>query len=190
MNLIDQKQSLPAGLTSKSIEFFLHEHEVKCLYNGQAYTFNNFPAEVLDLVDKDMAENPKAIKALIDWDITDPNEQVRQYIACRFGGFDNTADINEDGTTQPSEYVECGRRGLCKYEGKLCTSIKVANGVLTKREIEVLKCIAIGMLDKEICDQLCISQDTLRSHKDSISQKANVTRKAGLVALAYQLGLL
>ena len=192
MNLIDKAQQLPAGLVDNSIEFFIHEHEVKCLYGGKTYTFNEFPQAVIDIVDADMAENPKAMKALLDWDITDFNEQMRQYIACRFGGFDSNPDICNDGKLQPAEYVDCGRRGKCKYEGKLCTSIVVANGMLTKKEVEVLRLIGSGLLDKEICDQMNppITNDTLRSHKDNISTKAGISRKSEMTALAYKHGLL
>ncbi|MNK53056.1 Oxygen regulatory protein NreC [compost metagenome] len=190
MNLVDNKQQLPAGLVDGAIEFFIHQHEIKCLYNGKTYTFENFPAEVLDKVEADFAKNVEAIKALVDWDITDYNEQLRQYIACRFGGFDYTPDITADNEVQTAEYVDCGRRGKCKYEGKLCSSIKVANGILTQRELEVLKLVAIGLLDKEIIEKLFISQDTLRSHKENISVKAGVSRKPQLTALAYQLNLI
>ena len=192
MNLIDKRQVLPAGLTDKSVEFYIHEHEVKCLYNGKTYSFDQFPQEVIDIVDSDMADNPKAIQALIEWDITDINEQMRQYIACRFGGFDVNPDICSDGQIQPAEYVDCGRRGICKHEGKICSSILVGDSFLTKKEIEVLRLIGAGLLDKEICDQMNppISVDTLRSHKDNISTKAGISRKSQLVALAYKHGLI
>lgn len=190
MNLIDRNQKLPPGLTNKALEFFIHNHEVKCLYQGIVYEFDNFPPEVFELVEADMQQNPKALKALADWDITDQNEQIRQYIACRFGGFNNEADISESGEIIPTEWVDCGRRGKCAYEGKLCTSIQLPNGLLTKREIDVLKLIGAAKLDKEICDSLDISQDTLRNHKDNISYKAGVERKSALAVLAYKLNLI
>lgn len=192
MNLIDKTQILPAGLTNKGVEFFIDEHEVKCLHAGCTFSFDEFPPHVVQLIDEDMASNPRAIKALLDWDITDSKEQMRQYIACRFGGFDCKPDINDDGILQAAEYVDCGRRGKCAYEGKLCSSIVVSNGILTKKEIEVLRLIAIGLLDKEICEKMNppISNDTLRSHKDNIAEKAGIRYKAEMVALAYIHGLL
>jgi DNA-binding CsgD family transcriptional regulator len=190
MNFVDNKQVLPPGLLDNATEFFIHEHEIKCLYKGSVLSFKDFPAEVITTIDNDMAANPKAMKALCDWDITDPDERMRQYIACRFGGFDNSPDICADGKIQPAEYVDCGRRGICAYEGKLCSSIVLANGVLTKREIEVLRQIGLGLLDKEICDILNITQDTLRTHKDNLCLKSGVQRKAGLSILAFQYKLI
>jgi DNA-binding CsgD family transcriptional regulator len=190
MNFIDRKQTLPPGLMDNSVEFFIHKHEIWCLYKGNKYAFEDFPSEILEIVDADMAANPKAMKALHDWDITDPDERVRQYIACRFGGFDNTPDICNTGIMQPAEYVDCGRRGICPYEGKLCSSIVLEFGTLTKKEIEVLRQIGLGLLDKEICEVLSISQDTLRNHKDSLSTKSGTQRKAGLSILAYKYKLI
>lgn len=189
MNLIDKKQQLPPGLVDDAVEFFINDHEVKCLYKGTVYKFADFPQHIMNIVETEMLANPKALKALADWDITDPDEQIRQFIACRFGGFDYRPDIAADGMIQPAEYVDCGRRGTCPYEGKLCTSIQLPNGILTRREIEVLKLIGQCLLDKEICDLLCISQDTLRNHKDSIAQKAGVERKPALGILAHRLNL-
>ncbi|RQO65106.1 hypothetical protein DBR40_24865 [Pedobacter sp. KBW01] len=190
MNLIDHKQILPPGLMDNSAEFFIHEHEVKALYKGRVWKFEEFPPELIEIIDNDMASNPKAMKALAEWDITDSGEQMRQYIACRFGGFDNNPDICLDGKVQPAEYVDCGRRGRCAYEGKLCSSIVLENGTLTKKEIEVLRQIGLGLLDKEICEVLGIAQDTLRSHKDSLCLKSGLQRKAALSVLAYQYKLI
>ncbi len=190
MNLIDKNQKLPAGLVDDSCEFFIHEHEIKALYKGKVYSFDSFPLEIIEKIESDMISNPKAMKALSDWDITDPNEQMRQYISCRFGGFDAQPDINTNGEIMPAEYVECGRHGNCAYEGKLCCAIKVKNGFLTKREIEVLKCIGEGLLDKETADVLQISIDTLRNHKDSISLKTGLDRKPSLAILAFKLNLI
>lgn len=189
---LPKKQQLPAGLVDNSVEFFIHNREIMCLHNGQTYSFDNFPQQVIDIIDADMAQNPKAIKALLDWNIHDENEQMRQYIACRFGAFDSKPDIDTNNIIQTSEYVDCGLRGKCPYEGKLCSSIVVANGILTKKEIEVLRLVAEGYLDKEIVDMMHpeITEATLRSHKDSISAKAGISRKAGMVALAYQHGLM
>ena len=190
MNLTDKNQQLPPGLVGDAVEFFIHQHEVKCQTKGRTYSFDEMPADILQIVEDDMLANPKALKALADWDITDQNEQMRQYIACRFGGYDYQADISPEGGIQPAEYVDCGRRGSCAYEGKLCTSLLLPNGIATRREIEVLKLIGQSFLDKEICDQLNISQDTLRNHKDNLSQKAGVERKPSLAILAHKLNLI
>lgn len=190
MNLIDKNQMLPAGLVDDSIEFYLFNNEACCLFNGKSYRFENFPTKVIEHVKSDMDQNPKAVLEITKMGIVDHEDQMRQYIACRFGGFDNRPDFDVKGNAHHVEYVNCGRRGQCKHEGKLCASIELPNGMLTKREIEVVIEIADGLLDKEICEKLFISQDTLRSHKDNISQKGGITRKSQITALAFKYGLL
>jgi DNA-binding CsgD family transcriptional regulator len=190
MNLIDRKQVLPPGLMDDAVEFFIYENEIWCLYKGRQISFKDFPDPIKNVLDADMKAHPKAMKALFDWDITDPESRMRQYVACRFGGFDNTPDVCGDGVVQPAEYVDCGRRGSCDYEGKLCSSIVLRNGILTPREIEVLRHIGNDLLDKEICDVLQMANDTLRTHKDKISLKNGSTRKSALAKLAYKYNLI
>jgi len=173
-----------------SIEFFIHENEIWCLYKGGKYIFDQFPEEIVQIISDDMSSNPKAMKALYDWDLTNADERMKRYIACRFGGFDNSPDIDGNGAIQPAEYVDCGRRGSCEFEGKLCSSIVLKNGILTPREIEVLRHIGNDLLDKEICAVLQIANDTLRTHKDKISLKNGSTRKSALAKLAYKYNLI
>lgn len=52
---------------------------------------------------------------------------------------------------------------------------------LTTREIEVLKCIVAEMTNKEIAQQLFISQRTVESHRSSLLQKLKVKNTAGLI---------
>jgi len=189
LHLVDNNQSLPAGMIDTSVEFFLHSEEVHCQTQGKTFAFDDFPTRVVDIMSEDMAQNPKAVACLIDWGFEDIATQLRQYIACRHGGHDNNADICVDGKVQPSEYVACGRRGTCPYEGKLCTSIVLKNGTLSKSEILVLIDVAEGLLDKEIADKRNISIHTVRHHKDSICSKGGLERKPMMVKLAVQLGL-
>jgi DNA-binding CsgD family transcriptional regulator len=189
MNLVDHNQRIPGGIIDKSVEFFLYENEVMCMHDGNKYSFDDFPAEIIEIVNQEMAKDDVAIASLVDWGMVDLNSQMRQYIACKWGGYDSNPDICTTGKIQPAEYVECGRRDICKYQGKLCTSIKVQNGLLTKNEIDVLKGIGEFLLDKEIADKLFISEHTVRHRKDSICRKSGLERKPALVGLAFKLGL-
>jgi len=139
LNLVDNSQTIPAGMVDESVEFFLHEDEVYCQTSGHVHSFDNFPKRVIDIMNADMAKYPEKIDCLIDWGLEEEGPQMRQYIACLHGGHDSSADICKDGNVQPSEYVNCGKRGECKYEGKLCNSIVLPNGTLTKSEISVLR---------------------------------------------------
>jgi len=61
---------------------------------------------------------------------------------------------------------------------------------LTEREIEILKCIAKGMSNKEIGEQLHISHRTVDTHRTNLARKLSVKNIAGLVHFAFRNGLL
>jgi DNA-binding NarL/FixJ family response regulator len=60
---------------------------------------------------------------------------------------------------------------------------------LTKREVEIVRCIAAGMTSKEISDALHVSIRTVQSHRLNIMQKLDIHEIAGLVMYAVKNGL-
>ncbi len=60
---------------------------------------------------------------------------------------------------------------------------------LTKREIEVLKYIALGQTNRQIADTLFLSFRTVNTHRANIMQKLNIHETAGLVRYAISTGL-
>lgn len=60
---------------------------------------------------------------------------------------------------------------------------------LTKREIAVLKEVAIGLSNKEIAQTLSISVRTVETHRQNVKNKLNIHTSAGLIkyALEHQL---
>lgn len=63
-------------------------------------------------------------------------------------------------------------------------------GKLSKREMEVLTCISIGMSDKEVGDKLFISLATVRTHCRRIYEKLMVKNRAEAAAFAREYGIL
>lgn len=63
-------------------------------------------------------------------------------------------------------------------------------GVLSSREIEVVKQIALGLSNKEIADKLCLSTHTVMSHRKNIARKLNIHTPAGLAIYAVVNGLI
>lgn len=196
MKLLNQR--LPAGLIDKGAEFYFNPDtkDIECLHAGKRLTYDQVPEHLLEIVSEDMAKHPEAIIGIQGMNIYDSDEQLKQYIFCRFGGFDNDADINEEGIIEYTEYFDCGKRGICKFEGKVCATIKVGvdsdgnNVTLTKRELEVLKLVAQGKLDKEIAEILCMSEETVRSHNKSIRSKGGFSRKHDMTAFAVSKNLI
>jgi|LSQX01.3.fsa_nt_gb DNA-binding NarL/FixJ family response regulator len=56
--------------------------------------------------------------------------------------------------------------------------------VLSEREIEVLKLLALGMSNKEIAEKLNISVNTVITHRKNITQKTGIKTVSGLTIYA------
>lgn len=67
---------------------------------------------------------------------------------------------------------------------------EIPRGELSTREIEVLRLIASGNLNKEIADKLCISVNTVITHRKNISTKLGIKSASGLSLYAMMNGIL
>lgn len=61
---------------------------------------------------------------------------------------------------------------------------------LSVREKEVLRLIAQGLINKEIADCLCISVNTVITHRKNLSQKLGIKSASGLSLYAAMNGLM
>ncbi len=190
MNLSKIVQKLPPGLEDKSVEFYLFDNMIKCLHNGYRYLWSEIPSWIIEIVAKDMFQNKKAMKCLVEMKLKRREQKLRQYIICQFGGFDGEPDINDKGEINYTEYFDCGLRGSCPYEGKLCATIKVANGYLTKQELNVLKLVAIAKMNKEIAHMLNISEETVSTHNQNIQRKLGVDNKIDMASFAISKNII
>lgn len=65
-----------------------------------------------------------------------------------------------------------------------------ARGLLSDREVDVLKCLARGQTTSQIAGTLFISENTVKTHIRHILEKMEVNNRAEAVARASQMGLL
>ena len=61
--------------------------------------------------------------------------------------------------------------------------------VLTERELEVFKYVVTGMLNKQIAQELNITEHTVKLHRGKITEKLGVKSVAELVLIAEKLGI-
>ncbi|MEI9949345.1 MAG: response regulator transcription factor [Pseudomonadota bacterium] len=96
--------------------------------------------------------------------------------------------------TSPEELAECVRAA---HSGRSYVSSAVGaklaaqatQTTLTFRELDVIKLIARGFLNKEIADQLHVSEGTVKSHTSTLFQKLAVTNRTEAVREAVKRGL-
>ena len=63
-------------------------------------------------------------------------------------------------------------------------------GELTAREVDVLRCLANGLSNKEIASQLSVSLTTARTHVSSILHKLNLENRTQAALYAREQGLI
>lgn len=61
---------------------------------------------------------------------------------------------------------------------------------LSKREYEVLQAIALGFSNKEIADQLFVSESTIKTHVSNVLVKLNAKRRTQAIQIAKELQIL
>lgn len=67
---------------------------------------------------------------------------------------------------------------------------KKTNDELSRREIEVLKLLAEGMANKQICRELWISPNTVIRHNKNIFRKIKVINRTQAAIWAWRNGLM
>lgn len=174
----------PAGLNDQCFEIFKHANQIYALNNGQKLHYSQFPLALLRLIDELIEARPKARKALDQLGLIDKDERRIVFISCNLANFDFTADVSAALNKISTEYVECGQRGKCPHEGKLCSPVDVVDGALSMRELRTMGLIRKGLLNKEIAEALFISIETVKTTTRNAQKKLRVERKAMLSSVA------
>lgn len=178
---------IPAGLSAGEHEFYWDGPQGYVLSAGVKRPVEDMPAILKPVVDK--AITKQALQSMLTMGITCADQQRIQFLKCNCGNADYTPDIDETTMVLQREYVTCSMRGSCQFEGKLCRGIEVDGRALTMSHLRIIGLIRKGLYDKEICDQLHIAPQTLRTHKQTIQILLNADRKTGIALKAVQYGI-
>jgi len=67
---------------------------------------------------------------------------------------------------------------------------RIADSGLSHREMEVLRCLALGKTTAQIAADLFISENTVKTHVRHILEKLEASNRAEAVSKAAQMGLI
>jgi DNA-binding CsgD family transcriptional regulator len=182
-------KNTPPAMLDKGIEFFTADQGLlMVITDGKMFPFTDSPLEILDQLSDQLENDPEAMMALDKFGITDPVERLQQFAICRYGDYDLRTDISCEGIGC-TEYVDCGQRGNCASEGKLCPGIKVNNQYITAREIDVIRMVSQDLPDKLVADRLGITTSTARVHIQNILQKIDGHSKVAIAVFGKEKGI-
>jgi len=68
--------------------------------------------------------------------------------------------------------------------------IKMAELGITRRELEILECIASGLSNREIGEKLFVSENTVKTHSSRLFEKLGAKRRTQAVQIGKGLGLI
>jgi two-component system response regulator NreC len=105
--------------------------------------------------------------------------------------------LKEAADTELLQAIDAARKGLRYINPQLGALIAAQSEApaelpdgLSKREVEVLRLVALGHTNTEISQQLYLSVRTVESHRAHIQRKVRRSTRAELVAYAREQGML
>ena len=186
--------NLPSGIlpTDHSIEFFADPSEfgkVLWISEGKTRHFRELPLHILDDLRDELLSDTVALKGLRLMGVITEDEMLEHYNYCNRGMLDGVPDISETGR-KTKEYVECGRRGHCPGENKVCSPLMINGSRITFREHECLKLIGIGLTYKRITIEMGFRRETaVNSLIDRIRDKLQCSNNVEIALKVKELGI-
>jgi DNA-binding NarL/FixJ family response regulator len=131
------------------------------------------------------------------------NDEPHEFLKCIRGGIAGYV-LRDASSQRVLEAVQVVCRGGAFCDGHLCQLLfnyfeKSANSLpsslvrdslgLTQREQELVPLLARGASNKEIADQFCLSEQTVKNHLYRMKQKVGAANRLGIVHLCRSHGL-
>lgn len=133
-----------------------------------------------------LAKHPGARIILVS--INESAEDIHRAIEAGAAGYVSKSQ-NQDVIVRAIRMVASGE---CFLEAELARrlSARAATNALSQRELEVLRLVAEGLVNKQIGAQLGLSENTVKTHLTRIMAKLDVHDRTSLAMRAVALGLL
>ncbi|WP_271406602.1 helix-turn-helix transcriptional regulator [Tenacibaculum soleae] len=189
MSLTNQKPSLYPGMLCNGVEFFAVESEMKFIANGEVKPILNLPYQIVELGHEHIDKEPDLLKALQEWHPNSKTSQFNQFLKCRYGGLDYSADL-EDNQFKDGDYFHCSKRSTCKYNGVICLSPKYKGKKLTAIEIKLMQLLSTNLTNEVIAEKLTIPYGSFHKYKQVLYEKLEVQTKPEIALITKSLNLI
>jgi DNA-binding CsgD family transcriptional regulator len=103
-----------------------------------------------------------------------------------------TTSFDVEGLRRAADAWPAPNRCQARDHDELCQQVADQNPTrsLSERELEVLRCVALGLSNQDVCRELGIALSTVKSHLSVTYRKLGVGSRTRALREAYALGLL
>jgi DNA-binding NarL/FixJ family response regulator len=91
--------------------------------------------------------------------------------------------------TQMVSAIAAVSRGSTWLSPEVAKKTTGKHGVLTPRQVEVVRLVAEGLSSKEIASHLTVSVKTVQAHREEVAERLGIRGVAGLVRYAIRTGI-
>ena len=117
-------------------------------------------------------------------------DQQNQFLKCRYGGLDFSADI-KDNHFQEGDYWDCPKRATCAFNGIICKAPTYNGQKLSPIDIKLMKLLSTNATNEVIADALNLALGTFHKLKKALYVKLNnIQTKQELALIAKSLNLI
>jgi DNA-binding CsgD family transcriptional regulator len=183
-----KNSQLAMVLSGKGTEMFEFEDHALIAHQRHIYEVKDAPVMIKDKIVGFINACPDRKKAYTEMVGTNTDDQITQCIKCLFANVDGTPDINADGTIFSTEYVQCDKRGTCKFEGVACNKLFIGKAKITKSQERVVSHCSLSY--REIAGKLFISVQTVKRHMQDVLKETGIADKTNLALIAREIGIL
>ncbi|MDN3665589.1 helix-turn-helix transcriptional regulator [Algibacter miyuki] len=192
MALTNNQPTLYPGMmaSASEVEFFVVEDEINYISEGKINSIANAPFGIIQLTKEEIAKDPEADAALKEWHPNSEFKRQVQFLKCRFGGLDYTADMKGNQFGEP-DYWDCPKRATCPFNGVICKLPKYQDSQLTSIDIELMKLLSTTYTNEVIADKLNLAFGSFHKLKQALYSKlGDIQTKQELALIAKSLNLI
>ncbi len=162
-SLLSNQVKLVKKVDEKLIEFLLH-HKIKPFELQFTLVFN------VELIEGDVRTIMRKITLVKTDEFDNP-----EYVLVTFLDVTNTSKSNSVKSDVRYESTSNNLKDEVEQFRKNLSSILSKKSLLTKREIEILKVVALGKTSEEVAIELNITKSTVDTHRQNMLRKYDVS---------------
>lgn len=189
MTLTNSHPSVYPGMLNDSVELFTVESKMNFINSGKVEPIVNLPFGIRQLTSEEIKKDPMVASAL---QVMHPNsefKQQNQFLQCRFGGLDFTADIINNQFGEP-DYWDCPKRATCQFNGIICKSPTYNKASISPLEIKFMKLLPTNLTNETISAELDLAFGSFHKFKQALYAKLGVQTKQEVALIAKSLNII